>query len=84
MSFRSLSSAEACSLPADEVLRALQVDPRHGLSALDVAARRRAHGPNELETKEKESIWAKFLEKAREPMIALLLGSAGISLLTGQ
>ena len=68
----------------DEVLARLQVDARHGLSALTVAERLQAYGPNELDAGEEEPLWRKFLAKLREPMIALLLASAGVSLLTGQ
>ncbi len=81
---RTLSSAQAAIAPVDDVLRALGVDSRHGLSSLDVTERIRVHGPNELETEEPEPVWKKFIEKLKEPMIALLLASAGVSLLTAQ
>ena len=55
-----------------------------GLSNEDVSQRRAFHGANELSTSEDEPWWAKFLEKFKEPMIALLLGSAAVSLLTSQ
>jgi Ca2+-transporting ATPase len=37
-----------------------------------------------LPEEEEEPLWQKFLDKLKEPMIALLMCSAGISLLTGQ
>ena len=49
-----------------------------------MAQRRAYHGANELSTAEDEPWWAKFLEKFKEPMIALLLGSATVSLVMGQ
>ena len=55
-----------------------------GLSTSEVARRRQYHGANELATAEDEPWWAKFLSKFKEPMIALLLASAGVSLLTRQ
>jgi hypothetical protein len=78
-----LSSAEACTLPADEVLRHLGVDALQGLSLAQVQERQRQHGPNELPSEEEAPLWKKFLGKLKEPMIALLLGSAVVSLLVG-
>lgn len=37
-----------------------------------------------MEEADEDPLWKKFLEKLKEPMIALLLASAGVSLLTGQ
>ncbi len=84
MLLRSLSSAQACLAPVEEVLRALGVDARHGLSGIDVAERRRVHGENTLDAEEDEPLWRRFLDKLKEPMIALLLASATVSLVTGQ
>lgn len=83
--FRSLSSAQACLMPVEDVLRSLGVDSRHGLSiSSDVIERKKQYGNNEFETEEVEPIWKKFIDKLKEPMIALLLASAGVSLATGQ
>ena len=79
-----LSSSSASAASLNDVLAELGVDPRVGLSAKDVGERAAAYGPNELAGEEDEPLWRKFLAKLREPMIALLLGSAGVSLLTGQ
>lgn len=49
-----------------------------------MSQRRHFHGANELSTAEDEPLWAKFLDKLKEPMIALLLASAGVSLITRQ
>jgi hypothetical protein len=84
MLLRPLSSSQACLAPVDEVLRAVGVDARHGLSGIDVAERRRVHGQNTLDAEEEEPLWRRFLDKLKEPMIALLLASAGVSLVTGQ
>ena len=80
----STLGAEASRTAVADVLAQLQVDARHGLSAVTVAERLQTHGPNEMAEGEEEPLWRKFLGKLKEPMIALLLASAGVSLLTGQ
>lgn len=42
------------------------------------------YGLNELEVKEDDPLWKKYLEQFKEPLILLLLGSAVISVLVGQ
>ena len=81
---RSLKSSEACFLSPEQVQTLLGSDLAYGLTAESVARKQRAHGANVVEEKEEDPLWMKFLEKLKEPMIALLLASAGISLLTGQ
>ena len=81
--FRPTSSHMACTALADDLLFHLASGPQ-GLSAEAAASRLGTYGPNELPAEEEEPLWKKFLEKLREPMIALLMASAGISLLTGQ
>jgi len=72
-------------MPVEDVLRSLGVDSRHGLSiSIDVLERRKQYGTNEFATEEIEPIWKKFIDKLKEPMIALLLASATVSLLTAQ
>ncbi len=113
--FKTISTAAACGLPLEDVLRQLMVvslcrqlnnfivflcytatrspscrrcccvgyfhpashvqESHHGLSALDVAERRKYHGSNELSTEDEEPLWRKFVDKFKEPMIALLLAS---------
>jgi hypothetical protein len=82
--FRTITSAAASAAEADDVCRQLLVDPRLGLSPTDVAERRKYHGANELTTDDEDPLWKKFLEKFKEPMIALLLASAGVSLVMRQ
>ncbi|EPQ26666.1 uncharacterized protein PFL1_05646 [Pseudozyma flocculosa PF-1] len=56
-----------------------------GLEPHQVAeSRRRAGGYNEFAVRPGEQPWKKFLGQFQEPLIMLLLGSAGVSLLTGQ
>lgn len=82
--YETIPSAQASLLPAEDVLRRLHVDAAAGLESSDVEKRRRAHGANELGEDDDEPLYMKFVEKLKEPMIALLLGSAGVSLLIGQ
>ena len=81
---RPLGAGEAASRDWSEVTRALQVDPSRGLSRLEAERRRLLHGWNELDVGEKEAVWRKYLEQFRNPLILLLLASAGISLVMGQ
>lgn len=62
----------------------LAADARNGLQSGELPQRMQYHGPNELSTEEEEPMWAKFLDKLKEPMVALLLGSALVSVLTKQ
>lgn len=79
-----LSSASACRLSCAEVLAALSVDSRHGLSAADVFQHHRTYGKNELDEAPDDPLWKKYLDKLKEPMIALLLASAVVSTLMAQ
>ena len=78
------SSASASITPAAHVLEDIGVDPSRGLPSSSVGGRQSDFGRNELPEAEEEPLWQKFLAKLKEPMIALLLSSAGVSLLTGQ
>ncbi len=82
--YKAIGSAAACTSSVQDCLRDLGADDQRGLSASEASSRLAFHGPNELNASEPETIYAKFLEKLREPMIALLLASAGVSILTGQ
>ncbi|KAN0062705.1 High affinity Ca2+/Mn2+ P-type ATPase-like protein [Thecaphora frezii] len=88
----STSSLENCPsvhythLSVGETLSSLGCSTlESGLSSRQVPeARQRAGGYNELAVREGEQPWKKFLGQFQEPLIMLLLGSAGVSLLTGQ
>ena len=79
---REIEAAALRDLPS--LLSSLRVDPRCGLSASEVLAARALHGGNELSAKDDPPLWRRFLDKLKEPMILLLLASAGVSILTGQ
>ncbi|MGH2356507.1 MAG: cation-transporting P-type ATPase, partial [Candidatus Limnocylindria bacterium] len=67
---------DAHARPADEVVRALDVDPARGLSSAEVAERLRTNGPNELDAPQRPSVLAAIREAASEPFV-LLLAAAG-------
>ena len=55
----------------------------NGLSHVDARARLLGHGPNELPQEEPEPLWLRFIKQFKEPLILLLLASAGISAFMG-
>ncbi|KAA8897730.1 hypothetical protein TRICI_006693 [Trichomonascus ciferrii] len=75
-------SSTFCSLSIEETAARLHTSLEHGLeSAQDANYRKSVHGANELAGEEKESIAQKFLQQFYEnPLILLLMGSAGVSI----
>lgn len=59
-------------------------DLSRGLSWSDANRRLHQFGPNEFCVAEQESLFAKYLEQFQNPLIALLLASALVSVLMGQ
>uniref|UniRef100_A0A060TCV0 Calcium-transporting ATPase n=1 Tax=Blastobotrys adeninivorans TaxID=409370 RepID=A0A060TCV0_BLAAD len=78
-------SATFCTLSVEETARRLHTSVENGLeSAQDANYRRSVHGSNEMASEEKETMMAKFLEQFTEnPLILLLIASAGVSFLMG-
>ncbi|KAL9643273.1 hypothetical protein ABK040_014729 [Willaertia magna] len=75
---------DAARISREDILDVFETNDVYGLAETE-AKRRQAHvGLNELEEEEKETLFEKFIEKFKEPMILLLLGSAIISVLFGQ
>jgi magnesium-transporting ATPase (P-type) len=74
----------ACLQDAFSLLQDHGVDARFGMSHAAAAAAMKRHGPNELSAKEEDPMWKRFADKLKEPMIVLLLISAGLSILIGQ
>uniref|UniRef100_A0A0X3P1J1 P-type Ca(2+) transporter n=2 Tax=Diphyllobothriidae TaxID=28843 RepID=A0A0X3P1J1_SCHSO len=68
----------------DDILRALAVDVRNGLSSSEAQRRQIQLGPNEFKSDPPDPLWKKYLRQFIEPMIGLLLASAGVSVLLGQ
>lgn len=72
----------SCLTPT-EVASRLKTSLTHGLTPAEALARLRDYGPNEIPHDEPEPIWLRFLKQFQEPLIVLLLVSAGASLLVG-
>lgn len=55
----------------------------HGLTPNEALTRLGDYGPNEIPHEEPEPLWLRFIKQFQEPLIVLLLVSAGTSLLLG-
>ena len=66
-------------MSVEEAAAQLQVDPRKGLSAAEVAQRKEKYGPNQLAGKKKEPGWRAFLRQYRDFMQILLVGAAVVN-----
>ena len=64
---------------AEDVARQLGTDPARGLSAAEVEARRRKHGPNALAARPPVPAWRKLLAELQDPLVYLLLGAVVVS-----
>ncbi len=71
------------AMPAQDVAKRLDVDPRHGLSEAEVAARIERYGPNELARAERRSTAAIFFRQFTDFLILVLLAAAVVSGLAG-
>ncbi|MCX6130064.1 MAG: HAD-IC family P-type ATPase, partial [Proteobacteria bacterium] len=72
-----------CTLSPKGVLKELQSDESKGLVLSDIDRRRRLYGSNDLEQAKPTSHWAIFKRQFGNSQTLLLVGSAGLSLLTG-
>jgi Ca2+-transporting ATPase len=63
----------------DELLAALNTDPRSGLSATEAQARHEKYGPNELAAETPVPGWRKFLAQFQDVLVILLLIATLIS-----
>ena len=68
------------TLSAEEVLRAQEVDPRHGLSSAEAASRADRFGPNALAAGRAEPRWRAFIRQYSDPMQIVLLVAGLLSL----
>ncbi|NWU77976.1 AT2C2 ATPase, partial [Onychorhynchus coronatus] len=73
---------DACKCHKEDLARALNVDLQTGLSEFSVLQRRLKHGWNEFSVEKKETIWKKYLDQFKSPLILLLLASALVSVIT--
>ncbi|MPZ89218.1 MAG: cation-transporting P-type ATPase, partial [Nitriliruptorales bacterium] len=69
---------------ATDVAQALAVDPETGLSAEEVAQRRKLVGPNELSGSDRASTWRILLDQMRSAVVLLLMAAAAAGLLLGE
>lgn len=82
INFQSIAD-EYSSLSPSETAARLQTSLTHGLSPAEATARLHDQGPNELPHEEPEPLWLRFLKQFKEPLILLLLCSAGASIIVG-
>ena len=68
------------TLSAEEVLRAEEADPRHGLSSAEAASRAERFGPNTLAAGRAEPRWRAFIRQYSDPMQIVLLVAGLLSL----
>ncbi|NWI60841.1 AT2C2 ATPase, partial [Calyptomena viridis] len=73
---------DACKCHKEDLARALNVNLQTGLSECSVLQRRLKHGWNEFSVENTESIWKKYLDQFKSPLILLLLASALVSVVT--
>lgn len=72
-------------MSVDDTLKALRVQSlEQGLDRKAVEELRHEHGFNELESHKSDPLWLRWIHQFQEPMNALLVGSAIVSLLVGQ
>ena len=74
----------AHSLPVEELLTALEADPRTGLATTEVEARLERFGSNTLPTSLPTPVWLVFLRQFKSPLIYLLMVAAAIALWMGR
>jgi Ca2+-transporting ATPase len=68
------------TLSAEEVLRAKEADPRHGLSSAEAASRADRFGLNRLAACRAEPRWRAFVRQYSDPMQIVLLVAGLLSL----
>ncbi|KAI1728840.1 e1-E2 ATPase domain-containing protein [Ditylenchus destructor] len=81
---QSLNVFSASANSVEECLKELRTDPNTGLPASEAQRRIGFSGYNEFEMSVKESLLRKYIEQFKNPLIALLLVSAVLSVLLKQ
>ncbi|KAK3942178.1 hypothetical protein QBC46DRAFT_82536 [Diplogelasinospora grovesii] len=83
-SAQSRSVADEYSfLTSAETAARLKTSLTHGLTPAEALSRLRDYGPNEIPHEEPEPLWLRFIKQFQEPLIVLLLVSAGASIVLG-
>jgi len=72
------------SIPLEDLLPSLSIDVAQGLSQAQVDSSRASFGANTLEELKPTRIWDLILDGVKEPMMAVLLSIAALSLLFGK
>ena len=70
------------NMPTGETHKSPPSSSHRGLSDAEVLHSRATHGSNELTPRERESLWSKFFEKFKDPIIIILLIAMVLSLLS--
>ncbi|KAK3695302.1 hypothetical protein B0T22DRAFT_526867 [Podospora appendiculata] len=79
---RSVADDYSFTIPADVATR-LKTSLTHGLTPAEALSRLRDYGPNEIPHEPPEPLWLRFIKQFQEPLILLLLASAGASIVVG-
>ncbi len=74
---------EFAFMTPSEAAAHLRTSLTHGLTPNEGLTRLGSHGPNEIPHDDPEPLWLRFLKQFQEPLIVMLLVSAGASLLLG-
>jgi P-type Ca2+ transporter type 2C len=83
LTYRQSIADQFSILTPSETAERLQTSLISGLSPAEALSRLHDQGPNELPHEEPEPLWLRFLKQFKEPLIVLLLCSAGASVLVG-
>ncbi|KJJ85469.1 cation-transporting ATPase, partial [Candidatus Omnitrophus magneticus] len=67
------------SLPADEVIKRLEVDVSAGLSSDEVKKRRERFGLNQITPKKGTPLWLRFLMQFNQPLVYILLVATAVT-----
>ncbi|PNY20655.1 Calcium-transporting ATPase 1 [Tolypocladium capitatum] len=74
---------EFSHMTPSEAAARLRTSLTHGLPPTEALTRLGSHGPNEIPHEPPEPLWLRFVKQFQEPLIMLLLVSAGASMLLG-
>ena len=69
---------KAYTQSSEDVLGQLNAS-KVGLDPQEVSRRRQQYGPNKLKDAEKKSIWRRFLDQLKDPMLIILMLAAAVS-----
>ncbi len=72
------------AIEASEVAKHLRVDPVRGLDESEAAARLKQYGPNRPNIRNGRGPFARFLSQLVQPLVLVLIASAGVTALLGE